>query len=143
MHFASLSAVALLAMASSAYAGSASVTNRCKQDLWVSITRAGPGETAHTFKLPTGRTWSESYQGTGNSIGVTTNPNYYSPDTAKLIWGYSDQPPMVYWSVNSVNGNIGLPFSVVAGDDCPGTNGFNGGKTLTCSDKENISLYVC
>lgn len=143
MHFASLSAVTVLAMASSAVAGSASVVNRCKSDIYVTITRAGPSETAHTQRLPAGKTWAESYQGTGNSIGVTTSPSYYSTSVAKLIWGYSDQTPTVYWSVNSLNGNLGLPFSVVAGDHCPGTSGYNGGKTLTCPDQYNIALYVC
>lgn len=107
MHLSVLSVV--LALASSALAtGSAKVNNNCGSTKYISITRAGPGETAHTFAIGSKKSWSEVYQGTGNSIGITngmricsnlamkgtdnlSGPDYYSPNESKLIWGQSER----------------------------------------------------
>lgn len=74
MHFTAL--MTLLASASTALAtGRATVINDCESKKYVSVTRAGPGQTANTFSVDSKRSWGEAYQGTGNSIGITNGPD--------------------------------------------------------------------
>ncbi|KAF1980970.1 hypothetical protein K402DRAFT_425774 [Aulographum hederae CBS 113979] len=138
--------LSVLALATSAIAGTAFVRNNCGQTVYLTITRGNQATTTST--IAPGGSFSEGYHGTGNSIGVTKNPDYYSPNTPKLIFGYSDQPPTVYWSVNSVNGDpfSGQTFSVDANSGngaCPGTVGYNGGKVLGCGNGGSLTLKLC
>lgn len=83
MHF--LTSVSLvLAMASSTLAaGHASIVNRCSSTVYLTINR--PGVFGSPVALKSGKTYSEEYEGTGNSLGVTKNSNFYSSSTPKLI----------------------------------------------------------
>jgi len=141
MHFSTITVASILALASSAVAGRAVVHNNCDQDLYLTIAR-GNGARPPQVKIPkNGGEWSEDYQGVGNSLGITKNANFYSASTPKLVFGYSDQPPTVYYSVSNQDGNIGLPWHLDGSGSCPDFKTVSG--TKACGDNEWLYLYVC
>jgi hypothetical protein len=146
MHFVA-TITATLAVASSALAlGQAKVVNNCKSSVWLTINRPGVFGQAKEFKSKA--TYHETYKGTGNSIGITKSSDFYSASTPKLIFGYSDQSPTVFYSVAAQDGapSFGSPspgFKLTATGNCPGSNGYNNGKTLTCSDAQSITVTLC
>ncbi|KAF2154181.1 hypothetical protein K461DRAFT_277283 [Myriangium duriaei CBS 260.36] len=134
----------LSALAATAFAGTANVVNRCNQPAYLTITRSD--QTTQTYTLAAGQgQYHEVIKGQGNSYGVTLDPNYYSPNTPKLIWGVSDVPPTLYYSVNTVDGNpfANLGFSLVTSDStCSGVNSPDA-RTRTCGDGAQLTLNLC
>lgn len=56
--------------------------------------------------------------GTGNSLGVTKNDRFWTPETAKLIMGTSTDSGILYWTVSSVDGDpfVGQKWAVSSGE---------------------------
>ncbi|KAG9943428.1 hypothetical protein KCU85_g8699, partial [Aureobasidium melanogenum] len=144
MHFTTLTTASILALASSALAGKAAVKNNCPQDVYLTITRQDQSHTQQKLAA-NGGYYSEQLQGQGNSYGLTKNTDYYSPNTAKLIWGASDSAGVVYYSLNNVDGNPfdGQSVSLTGNQpNCPAVTSVDG-STKACSDANDFTLTVC
>ena len=141
MHF---TLAVLSTLAATAFAGTANIVNRCHQNAYLTITRSD--QTSKTYTLgPNNGQYNEAITGQGNSYGVTLDPNYYSPNTPKLIWGVSDVPPIFYYSVNTVDGNpfASLGFNLVTSDNtCSGVSSPDA-RTRTCGDGAALTLNLC
>lgn len=146
MHFFITIAAGLALISSALATGQAKVVNNCAYPIYITINRPGVFGTAKKFNAHS--TYSEAIKGTGNSIGITKNANFYSSGTPKLILGYSDQSPTLYYSVNHQDGTLTFAspspgFKLTANGGCPGSNGYNNGKTLTCNNKNSILVTLC
>ena len=134
----------LVALASTALAGNAIVQNNCQEDVYLTITRADQSSTQQRLAGNGGR-YSEPVSGNGNSFGLTKNADYFSASTPKLIWGFSDSPPTVYYTVSNVNGDpfAGEGFNLAATDaGCGVVTGYDGA-THTCADSNDFTLTTC
>lgn len=134
----------LFALASTALAGNAIVANNCAEDVFLTITRSDQSSTQYQL-AGNGGSYSEPISGQGNSFGVTKNSNYYSADTPKLIWGFSDSAPTLYYTVSDVNGDpfAGETFSLSASDAGCGVVTSYDGQTHTCDDSNDFTLSLC
>lgn len=144
MHFTTFTAASILALASSALAGQAAIKNNCPQDVFLTITRQD--QTSSQQKLAAnGGYYSEKLQGQGNSYGLTKDSNYYSANTAKLIWGASDSAGVVYYSLNNVDGNPFNGQSVKLTGNQPNCAAVTtvDGSTKACSNSNDLTLTVC
>jgi hypothetical protein len=83
------------------------VKNNCGNPVYLTTTNQQQQTTGPT-ELAAGASSVSQIVGQGNSLGVTLNQDYYSPNTPKLILGTSTSSGTLYWSVSSVNGN---PFA--------------------------------
>lgn len=136
-----LSALALVsALASTAFAGTAVVYNSCGSNIYLTTTDSSQQSTTTTIG-PNGST-SATISGSGNSWGVSTNMDFYSSTTPKLIWGFTDTAPTLYYSVSTVDGNPFSSFSLSTTDStCPVITSANG-STVTCGDGATFTLNV-
>ncbi|KAF2221088.1 hypothetical protein BDZ85DRAFT_23949 [Elsinoe ampelina] len=131
------------ALASTAAAGNAVVWNRCTDTIYLTITRANQQST--TRPIASGQRYTETIANQGNSFGVTRNPDYFSPNTPKLIWGFSNAPPTLYYSVSQVNGDpfAGAKFRLKSSDgNCQAITGYDG-RTRTCGSNNDYTLVAC
>ncbi|PSK36101.1 hypothetical protein B9Z65_5916 [Elsinoe australis] len=131
------------ALASTAMAGNAIVQNKCTSTIYLTITRANQMTT--TRPIAPGQKYSEPIANQGNSFGITRNQDYYSPNTPKLIWGFSNSPPTLYYSVSQVNGNPfeGAKFRLRSSDTkCQAVTGLDG-RTRTCGSNNDFTLVAC
>jgi hypothetical protein len=134
----------VLAIASTALAGSAGIKNKCKQDIFLTITGANQKSTQMKIAA-NGGYFSTPIQGQGNSYGLTKNSDYYSANTPKLIWGASDSNGINYYSLNTVNGNPFAGESLSLSGNQPGCATITNpdGNTKACTDKADFYLQVC
>ncbi|KAF4551977.1 Hypothetical protein D9617_11g008240 [Elsinoe fawcettii] len=131
------------ALASTAAAGNAVVWNRCTDTIYLTITRANQQST--TRPIAPNQRYSEGIANQGNSFGITRNADYYSPNTPKLIWGFSNAPPTLYYSVSQVNGDpfAGAKFRLKSSDNkCAAITGYDG-RTRTCNSNNDFTLVAC
>lgn len=144
MHFTTFTAASILALASSALAGQAAIKNNCPQDIFLTITRQDQTSTQQKLAAKGGY-YSEKLQGQGNSYGLTKDSNYYSPNTAKLIWGASDNAGVVYYSLNNVDGNPFNGQSVKLTGNQPNCAAVTSvdGSTKACSNSNDFTLTLC
>lgn len=143
MHF-SVAAAGLLALASTALAGNSIVKNNCAEQVYLTITDSSQSSTQYAL-AGNGGSYSAPISGQGNSFGITKNSDYYSASTAKLIWGFSDTPPTLYYSVSSVNGDpfSGESWKLSATDgSCASVSNYDG-QTNTCADSNDFTLALC
>ncbi|KAI4775538.1 hypothetical protein E4T52_09512 [Aureobasidium sp. EXF-3400] len=133
-----------LALASTALAGTAGIKNNCKQDIF--LTTTGQNQKSTQLKIAAnGGYYSTPIQGQGNSYGLSKSADYYSANTAKLIWGASDSNGVTYYSLNTVNGNPFAGQSVRLSGSQPGCATITSpdGATKACTDKADFYLQVC
>jgi hypothetical protein len=142
--YASTVIASVLAIASTALAGSAGIKNNCKQDIF--LTTTGPNQKSTQMKIAAnGGYFSTPIQGQGNSYGLTKNSDYYSANTPKLIWGASDSNGVTYYSLNTVNGNPFAGQSISLSGNQPGCATITkpDGNTKACTDKADFYLQAC
>jgi hypothetical protein len=144
MHFTTVTFASILALTSSALAGQAAIKNNCPQDIFLTITRQDQTSTQQKLAAKGGY-YSEKLQGQGNSYGLTKDSNYYSANTAKLIWGASDSAGVVYYSLNNVDGNAFAGQSVKLTGNQPNCAAVTtvDGSTKACSDSNDFTLTLC
>ena len=143
MHF-SVAAAALVTLASTALAGSALVQNNCPEEVYLTITRGD--QSSSQLKLAgNGGKYSEPLSGNGNSFGLTKSSDYYSANTPKLIWGFSDAAPTLYYSVSSVDGDAlaGEQWQLSASDSGCGVVNSSDGATHACADSNDFTFALC
>ncbi|KAF1826114.1 uncharacterized protein K489DRAFT_291367, partial [Dissoconium aciculare CBS 342.82] len=99
-----VAAASVIAFAASSSASLITVTNNCANSVFLTSTNSAQ-QTNGPNELKAGANYVTQIVGQGNSLGVTLNSDYYSPNTAKLILGTSTASGTLYWSVSSVNGN--------------------------------------
>lgn len=130
------------ALAATALAGYATVENKGSSDVYLTITLADQTSTQYTIHPDDA--FSEAVVGEGNSWGLTTNSDYYSPNTPKLIWGFSDSDGTVYYSVNTVDGNPFASSGFALTTDNAGCSNVNSpdARTRTCPDSASFTLTV-
>lgn len=82
----------------------------------------------------------------GYSVGLSTDPNFYSEAVAKLIFGYSvnSDNHLLYYSVAADYGNPfqGQSFSLTGSTGCSAVNSPNG-VTYACADTSSLSMVLC
>jgi hypothetical protein len=140
----SIAITGLATLVSTAIAGTAIVQNNCSEQVFLTITRGDQSSSQKALAGNGGR-YSEPISGNGNSFGVTKSSEYYSPNTPKLIWGFSDSAPTLYYSVSAVDGNPfnGQKFQLSASDAaCGVVNNFDGA-VKACADKNDFTLTLC
>ena len=144
MHFSTATAAGLPTLATTALAGTANVVNQCKENVFLTITTGNQQTTTRQIAGSGGR-YSAPVSGQGNSWGVTKKSDYYSASTPKLIWGFSDAPPTLYYTVSQVNGDAfaGQSFKLSASDAKCGTVSGYDGRTRTCADSNSFTLQLC
>lgn len=143
MHFL-IATAGLLSLASTALAGNAIVKNNCQEQIFLTITLADQSSTQQAI-AGSGGSFSEPISGQGNSFGITKTSDYYSASTPKLIWGFTDSTPTLYYSVSNVDGDpmSGETWSVSATDgSCSSISSYDG-KVYTCADTNNFTLNLC
>ncbi|PNS16736.1 hypothetical protein CAC42_4700 [Sphaceloma murrayae] len=143
MQFTTTLAVLVGAIASTAMAGNAIVENKCTSTIYLTITRAN--QMSSTRPIAPGQKYQEAIANQGNSFGITRNADYYSPNTPKLIWGFSNAPPTLYYSVSQVNGDpfAGAKFRLRSSDgNCGAVTGYDG-RTRTCGSNNDFTLVAC
>ena len=142
MHF---TAASLLAIASTALAaGTATVQNNCQEQVYLTITRSDQSSTIQSL-AGSGGLYSEPIANQGNSFGLTKNDQYYSASTPKLIWGFSDAAPTLYYTVSNVDGDAfaGESFALSASDAGCGVVSSYDGQVHACDDGNNFTLTLC
>ncbi|KAF1346151.1 hypothetical protein BDV97DRAFT_401507 [Delphinella strobiligena] len=139
----SVALAGLATLVSTALAGNAVVQNNASEDVYLTITR--PDQTSTQQQLAgNGGRYSEPISGTGISFGLTKSSDYYSASTPKLIWGFSDSAPTLYYSVSSVNGNPfdGESWSLKATDGSCTVVTSPDSNTYTCADSNDFTLTI-
>ncbi|GAB7347033.1 hypothetical protein MBLNU459_g3176t1 [Dothideomycetes sp. NU459] len=139
-----VAAASLLALASTAIAGNAIVQNNCQEQVFLTITLSDQSSTQQAL-AGSGGMYSEPISGQGKSFGITKSSDYYSDSTPKLIWGFSDSAPTLYYSVSSVNGDpmSGESWDLSPSDSsCPSVSDYSG-NTETCADSNDFTLTLC
>jgi len=139
-----IAATSLLSLASIALAGSAIVKNNCKEQVFLTITLADQSSTEQAI-AGSGGIYSEPISGQGNSFGITKDSAYYSASTPKLIWGFSDSTPTLYYSVSSVNGDpmSGETWTLgAAPGSCASVTSYDG-VVHACADSNDFTLTLC
>jgi len=136
-----IAVASLMALISTAAAGTVSVVNNCVEQKFLTITRSNQQSTTQAI-AGQGGSYKENISGQGNSFGITNNDQYYSADTAKLIFGFSDAPPTLYYTVSSVNGDpqAGETFSL---NTACGSVFTYDGLVHTCDDSGDFVLALC
>lgn len=131
----------LMALISTAAAGTVSVVNNCVEQKFLTITRSDQSSTIQAI-AGQGGSYKENISGQGNSFGITNNDQYYSADTPKLIFGFSDAPPTLYYTVSTVNGDpqTGETFSLNTA--CGSVTSYDG-LVHTCDDSGDFTLALC
>ncbi|KAI5207025.1 hypothetical protein E4T39_02056 [Aureobasidium subglaciale] len=140
----SFTIASILAIASTALAGTAGIKNNCGQDIFLTITHSDQSHSQMSIAA-NGGYFSEQINGQGNSYGLTKNSDYYSANTPKLIWGASDSDGTIYYSLNTVNGNPFDGQSISLSGNQPGCATITSpdGSTKACTDKADFYLQVC
>jgi len=144
MHSTLISLTGLLALASTVMAGTAYVRNNCQEQVFLTITRANQQSTTQAI-AGSGGLYSEPISGEGNSFGITKNDQYYSPDTPKLIWGFSDAVPTLYYTISNVDGDpmAGESFFLSSSQlTCDAVDSYDGA-THVCDDSNDFTLTLC
>jgi len=144
MHY-TTTTTTLLAIASTALAaGTATIQNNCPEQVFLTITRSDQQSTTQSLAGSGGK-YSEPISGQGNSFGLTKNDQYFSASTPKLIWGFSDAAPTLYYTVSNVDGDAfaGEKFALGASDASCGVVSSYDGSTHTCGDSNNFTLTLC
>lgn len=136
----------LLSATSTALAGTVTIQNNAKEIVYLTETLSDQTSTSSTIAV--NASYSEVAAGQGKSLGITLNPNYFSPSTPKLIFGYSvdTMSGLVYWTVSSVDGNPfsapGDGFNVEPSDPtCTNATTYDG-QVHTCGSAANFTLTV-
>ena len=136
-----IAAAGLMTLISTAAAGTVNVVNHCTEQKFLTITRSN--QQSSTMAIAgNGGSYKENINGQGNSFGITNNDQYYSASTPKLIWGFSDAPPTLYYSVSSVNGDpqAGETFSLDS--SCGSVTSYDG-QVHACDDSGDFTLNLC
>ncbi|GAB7337091.1 hypothetical protein MBLNU457_g2492t1 [Dothideomycetes sp. NU457] len=136
-----IAVASLMALISTAAAGTVSVVNNCAEQKFLTITRSNQQSTTQAI-AGHGGSYKENISGQGNSFGITNNNQYYSANTPKLIFGFSDAPPTLYYTVSSVNGDpqAGEKFSLNTA--CGSVTSYDG-LVHTCTDGGDFTLALC
>jgi hypothetical protein len=117
MHF---TAAAILAFTTSTtYAVSTQfVLNNCTESVFLTNVNSTKSTTGPFEIKGPGGSWTSEIIGVGNSLGVTKNERYWTPETAKLILGTSTDAGILYWTVSNVDGNpfVNETFAVSSGE---------------------------
>ena len=146
-----VAAASVIAFAASSSASLITVTNNCANSVFLTSTNSAQ-QTNGPNELKAGANYVTQIVGQGNSLGVTLNSDYYSPNTAKLMLGTSTASGTLYWSVSSVNGNpFAAPskFSITSpssssNDNACGSADSPDGSVKGCADNNvNLRLTLC
>ncbi|KAJ9627219.1 hypothetical protein H2203_003681 [Taxawa tesnikishii (nom. ined.)] len=145
MHFSTITAAGLLSLAASAAAAVVKVQNNCNTVKWLSITRTNQSMTQQALAAG-GSFYSEPLVGSGNSFGITNNPDYYNAATGKLILGWSVGNNLQYWTVSNsdpYDPQAGRGFVVHESDPgCTQATTYDGA-VHTCSTSSDLTLFLC
>ena len=80
------------------------IINNCPTPLYLTNVSSNKPTTG-PFALALAANWTNSIIGTGNSLGVAKNDQFWTPDTPKLIMGTSTDKGILYWTVSKVDGD--------------------------------------
>jgi hypothetical protein len=106
MHFTTLTAAAVVAFATSSHAISSQfVFNNCTESIYITNTNSTKSTTGPFEVKGSGGNWTTDIIGVGNSLGVTKNDRYWTPETPKFILATSTDAGIVYWTVSNVDGD--------------------------------------
>jgi hypothetical protein len=141
MHFTTTVMASILALTSTTFAAQVVIKNNCPQQVYLQITRSDQSSNQLSLAA-SGGSFSEPLQGQGNSYGLTKSPDYYSPNTPKLIFGVSDSNGLAYYSLSNVNGDAFDGQDVkVQGNGCP--TAVDDGSVKACADANDLVLSLC
>jgi hypothetical protein len=148
MHYMALATTSLVALAGSASAAFATVQNICPETVWITITNSTWSPIQ--YPIPTNGTYAQWRSGTGNAFGLSKTSAYFSTQTPKFTFGFSDSPidHLLYWSVINVNGDpfAGESWHISLSDTTCTPNplsGYDGGAVHACGDAANITVTLC
>lgn len=136
-----IAVASLMALISTAAAGTISVVNNCAEQKFLTITNSDQSSTTSAI-AGQGGSYKENISGSGNSFGITNNDQYYSADTPKLILGFSDAAPTLYYSISTVNGDPQAGESFSFNSACGSVNSYDG-QVHTCDDSGDFTLALC
>jgi hypothetical protein len=106
MHFTTLTAAAVVAFATSSHAISSQfVFNNCTESIYITNINSTKSTTGPFEVKGSGGNWTTDIIGVGNSLGVTKNDRYWTPETPKFILATSTDAGIVYWTVSNVDGD--------------------------------------
>ncbi|EMC93279.1 hypothetical protein BAUCODRAFT_235042 [Baudoinia panamericana UAMH 10762] len=138
-------AFGLLATAASVQASQYTIINHCPWSIW--ITLANQGGTGNPAELQANHTSpAVTMTGSGNSVGITRDSNYWGLTEYKLIFGYTESAGTIWWSVNDVNGDpfAENPWNITSSgsrDDVCGHASNYGTNVYSCPDQA-VSIFV-
>ncbi|KAK7185568.1 hypothetical protein DPSP01_010752 [Paraphaeosphaeria sporulosa] len=120
------------------------VTNQCSENVYVVY--SNDQYKAAQVTLTQGKGFQVILSGLGYSVGLSTDPAFYSEAVAKLIFGYSVNTDngLLYYSIASDYGNpfASQSFSLTGNNGCASVNSPNG-VTYACSDAASLYLTLC
>ncbi|KAF2214986.1 hypothetical protein CERZMDRAFT_95360 [Cercospora zeae-maydis SCOH1-5] len=149
----SLLATSLALLAASAAANSiVQVNNFCPFSHWITIMNGTFFvEGQQTMELARQIAYQTGINGKGNSLGITTSNNYWTPATPKVVLYYSTDQGQIAWSINSLDGepfaNDHFNVTTATGsgsenfDVCGSAVGYEG-KGHSCADTGNVTLNL-
>ena len=106
MHFTTLTAAAIVAFTTSSHAVSSQfVFNNCTESVYITNINSTKSTTGPFEVKGLGGLWTHEVIGVGNSLGVTKNDRYWTPETSKFILGTSTDAGILYWTVSNVDGD--------------------------------------
>ncbi|KAL1297647.1 hypothetical protein AAFC00_006203 [Neodothiora populina] len=138
-----IGSAALLAMGSGALAAVAGVKNLCSTTIYVTVTNSSMMSIQYT--IASNGTYSQPLAGMGNQFGITTDPSYYSTQSPKFVFGFSDSTSasLTYWSITSVDGSPFDTFLVATSEPtCTNATAYDG-QVHTCTDTADIAVVLC
>ncbi|KAK4553049.1 hypothetical protein LTR86_009973 [Recurvomyces mirabilis] len=120
------------------------VTNHCPENVYVVY--SNDEYKAAQLTLSKGKNFQVILSGKGYSVGLATDPNFYSEAVSKLIFGYSvnSDNGLLYYSVAADYGNpfAGQSFTLTGNDGCTTVKSPNG-VTYACSDTSSLVFTLC
>ncbi|GAB7352679.1 hypothetical protein MBLNU459_g3040t1 [Dothideomycetes sp. NU459] len=130
MRSVSATILSLLSLASTSFAATAGIKSQCNDQVYLTVTNSTQQSTQYTI-APNG-TYSQPLAGSGNSYGITKDPDYYSSSTPNSVDG------------NPLVGGAGEGgFNVVFSDPtCSGATTYDG-QVHTCPDYNSVVVYLC
>lgn len=133
MHFNTILAGTIAALASTAAASSYDVVNYCDDKKYLTLSNNAQGVLSYNDELPSGTSRHYEIQA-DHSLAVANSTDYWSPNTAKVVLGTNSANGILYYAIGTANGwplqGRGIKFS---GPSCP-TITTPDGSTKGCAD---------
>lgn len=83
--------LALLSASTALAASTTLIKNYCNEDIFLTLNNGAP------YTVHSGQAFTSNIVGQGNTAAVTKKPDFFNPETAKMVLGTSTDQGVLYW----------------------------------------------